>query len=329
MLKEVLAPFFSPELAIDLGTDNTLVFMKGRGIVLDEPSVLAVRRATGEVLAVGREAKEMLGRTPRGVQAVKPLQGGVVSSLWATERMLGHFVKKVRSGWSLGSGRTVIGVPGDSTPVERKAVQQAAHAARLSNVDLVEEVLAAAIGADLPIDEPFGRMVIDMGAGTTDIAVLSLSGIVASSALRVGGNDLDEAIVQYVKRRHRLLIGEPTAERIKIAVGSACEVPGPDSVVVTGRGLATGLPHKVTITADEVRDAIAKPVSDVVSAVLGALEKTPPELSADIYDRGLVLTGGGSLLRGMAERLAEETGLHVSRVNDPLSSVALGTGRML
>lgn len=328
-MKGLFRSFLSDEIAIDLGTRNTLVYVKGRGIVLDEPSVLAINSITREVVAVGREAREMLGRTPRDIEAIKPLQGGVVASLWATERMLKHFLDKVRRKWTLPGGRAVIGVPGDSTTVERRAVHQAAQAANLPNVSLVEEVLAAAIGAELPIEEPYGRMVIDIGAGTTDIAVISLAGIVSSSAVRVGGNNLDESVSQHVKRRHKVLIGEATAERVKIALGSAWPVGDDETIEVMGRSLLNGLPKTVEVSSEEIRRAIGEPVSRMIDAVRYALDKTPPELSADIYDRGLVLTGGGSLLRGMVQRLEDETGLQVRRVDEPLAAVVLGTGRML
>ena len=320
---------FSSDLAIDLGTANTLVFAKGRGIVVSEPSIVAINKITNAVEAVGRDAKEMLGRTPGNIVAIRPMKDGVIANFEVTEKMLQHFIRKAHNGKTWVSPRVVIGIPSEITQVERRAVEDSAYRAKASEVYLVEEAMAAAIGAGMPITEPQGNMVVDVGGGTTDIAVISLSGIVYSRAVRVAGNEMDEAITQFIKRRYNLLIGERTAEQIKIELGSAFELEEPLSMEVRGRNLIEGIPKTITITDAEIREALADSVATIVNAVRVALERTPPELSADIVERGIVLTGGGALLKNLDKRLSVETGLPVSLAEDPLSSVVLGTGKML
>ena len=320
---------FSSDLAIDLGTANTLVYVKGRGIVVSEPSIVAINKVTNQVEAVGREAKEMLGRTPGSIIAIRPMKDGVIANFEVTERMLQHFIRQAHNGKSWVSPRVVIGIPSEITQVERRAVEDAAHRAKASEVHLVEEAVAAAIGAGLPITEPGGNMVVDIGGGTTDIAVISLSGIVYSRSLRVAGNEMDEAITQYIKRKYNLLIGECTAESIKMELGSAFPLNEPLSREVRGRNLIEGIPKTIIVTDEEIREALADSIVSIIEAVRVALEKTPPELAADVIERGMVLTGGGALLKNMDKRLRIETGLPVSVADDPLSSVVLGTGQML
>jgi rod shape-determining protein MreB len=320
---------FSSDLAIDLGTANTLVFAKGRGIVVSEPSIVAINKITNAVEAVGRDAKEMLGRTPGNIVAIRPMKDGVIANFEVTEKMLQHFIRKAHNGKTWVSPRVVIGIPSEITQVERRAVEDSAYRAKASEVYLVEEAMAAAIGAGMPITEPQGNMVVDVGGGTTDIAVISLSGIVYSRAVRVAGNEMDEAITQFIKRRYNLLIGERTAEQIKIELGSAFELEETLSMEVRGRNLIEGIPKTIIISDAEIREALADSVATIVNAVRVALERTPPELSADIVERGIVLTGGGALLKNLDKRLSVETGLPVSLAEDPLSSVVLGTGKML
>jgi len=320
---------FSSDLAIDLGTANTLVYAKGRGIVVSEPSIVAINKVTGGVEAVGSEAKRMLGRTPGNIVAIRPMRDGVIANFEVTEKMLQHFIRKAHHGRSWVRPRVVIGIPSEITQVERRAVEDSAYRAKASEVYLVEEAMAAAIGADLPITEPYGNMVVDIGGGTTDIAVISLSGIVYSRAVRVAGNAMDEAITQYIRRKFSLLIGERTSEAIKIALGSAFPLEEPLSMEVRGRDLIEGIPKTVNITDEEVREALSDCVTTIINAVRVALERTPPELSADIVERGMVLTGGGALLKNLDKRLTFETGLPVFIAEDPLSSVVLGTGKML
>ena len=320
---------FSNDLAIDLGTANTLVYAKGRGIVVCEPSIVAINKITNQVEAVGREAKEMLGRTPGNIVAIRPMRDGVIANFEVTERMLQHFIRQAHHGKTWVSPRVVIGIPSEITQVERRAVEDSAHRAKASEVYLVEEAVAAAIGAGLPITEPGGNMVVDIGGGTTDVAVISLSGIVYSSSVRVAGNEMDEAITQYIKRKYNLLIGERTAESIKIELGSAYPLDEPLSREVRGRNLIEGIPKTITVTDEEIREALADSVAAIVNAVRVALEKTPPELSADIFERGIVLTGGGALIKNFDKRLMIETGLPVSVAEDPLLSVVLGAGQML
>ncbi|HLU99662.1 MAG TPA: rod shape-determining protein [Acidobacteriota bacterium] len=320
---------FSNDLAIDLGTANTLVYARGRGIVVDEPSIVAINKLTNKVEAVGHEAKDMLGRTPGNIVAIKPMKDGVIADFDVTEEMLKYFIKKAHNRNHLLSPRIVICIPSEITQVEKRAVRESALRAKASEVFLVEEAMAAAIGAGLPITEPSGNMIVDIGGGTTDIAVISLSGIVYSRSVRVAGNEMDESITQYIKRKHNLLIGERTAEQIKIQIGSAAVLQEPLTMEIKGRNLIEGIPKTVTITDEEVREALSDSISTIVNAVRVALERTPPELSADIVDKGIVLTGGGALLKHLDQKIKEETDLPVFLAEDPLSSVVLGVGRML
>src|ERR1043166_733235 len=324
-----LFSLFSSDLAIDLGTANTLVFAKGRGVVVSEPSIVAINKITNQVEAVGREAKEMLGRTPGNIVAIRPMKDGVIANFEVAEKMLQYFIRQAHNGKSWISPRVVIGIPSEITQVERRAVEDSAHRAKASEVYLVEEAVAAAIGAGLPITEPGGNMVVDIGGGTTDIAVISLSGIVYSSSLRAAGNAMDDAIIQYIKRKYNLLIGERTAESIKIEIGSASELEGRLYREVSGRDLIAGIPKTITISDAEIREALSDSIAAIVDGVRVALEKTPPELSADIFERGIVLTGGGALLKGFDKRLSIETGLPAMIADDPLASVVMGTGKML
>jgi rod shape-determining protein MreB and related proteins len=321
--------FLSSDLAIDLGTANTLVFAKGKGIVVSEPSIVAVNKLTGKVEAVGKDAKEMLGRTPGNIVAIRPMKDGVIADFEITEKMLSHFIRKAHNRNTMVRPRIIIGIPSEVTQVEKRAVKDSALKAKASEVYLVDQAMAAAIGAGLPITEPSGNMVVDIGGGTTDIAVISLAGIVYSKSVRVAGNEMDEAVIQYIKKKYNLLIGERTAEQIKLELGSAFPLDEPLTMEIKGRDLIEGIPKTLTITDAEIREALAEPISIIVNAVRVALERTPPELSADIVDRGIVLTGGGSLLKNLDKLLREETGLPVSVAEDPLSSVVLGTGKML
>ena len=324
-----LFSLFSSDLAIDLGTANTLVFAEGKGIVVNEPSIVALNKNTGEVEAVGKEAKEMLGRTPGNIVAIKPMKDGVIADFKVTERMLNYFIQKAHGRKVLVHPRIVIGVPSDITQVEKRAVMDSAYRAKASEVHLVEQAMMAAIGAGLPITEPSGNMVVDIGGGTTDVAVISLSGIVYSRSVRVAGNEMDYAVMQYVKRKYNLLIGERTAEAIKMEIGSAYPLDKPLTMEIKGRNLIEGVPKTLSIDDSEIREALGECVATIVNAIRVALEHTPPELSADISDRGIVLTGGGGLLKNLDKRIREETGLPVSIADDPLTSVVLGTGRML
>ncbi|RPI23127.1 MAG: rod shape-determining protein [Acidobacteria bacterium] len=321
--------FFSNDLAIDLGTANTLVYARNRGIIVNEPSIVAINKVTNKVEAVGHEAKEMLGRTPANIVAIKPMKDGVIADFDVTEEMLKYFIRKAHNRNHLLSPRIVISIPSEVTQVEKRAVRESALRARASEVYLVEQAMVAAIGAGLPITEPSGNMIVDIGGGTTDIAVISLSGIVYSRSVRVAGNEMDEAIIQYIKRKHNLLIGERTAEQVKIKIGSAAPLDDRLLMEVKGRNLIEGIPKTVTITDEEVREALADSISTIVNAVRVALERTPPELSADIAEKGIVLTGGGALLKNLDIRIKEETGLPVFLAQDPLTSVVLGTGKML
>lgn len=324
-----LFSLFSSDIAIDLGTANTLVFAKGRGVVVSESSIVALNRITNRVEAVGDEAKEMLGRTPGSIVAIRPMRDGVIADFEMTEKMLEHFIRKAHKGRTWASPRVVIGVPGEITQVERRAVIDAASRAKASEVYLVEEAMAAAIGSGLPITEPFGNMIVDIGGGTTDVAVVSLSGIVYAKTVRVAGNQLDETISQYIKRKFGLLIGERTAEQIKIEIGSAYETGETAYMEVKGRDIPTGLPNTIRINSEEIRECLTEPLTTIVNAVRVALEKTPPELSADIMDRGIMLTGGGALLKGIDQLLMRETKIPCYISEDPLSSVVIGTGKML
>jgi rod shape-determining protein MreB len=320
---------FSSDLAIDLGTANTLVFAEGRGIVVREPSIVAVNKITNKVEAVGSAAKDMLGRTPGNIVAIRPMKDGVIADFEVTERMLDYFIKKAHGRSLFVRPKIVISVPSDITQVEKRAVKDSALQAGASEVFIVEQAMAAAIGAGLPITEPTGNMIVDIGGGTTDVAVISLAGIVYSKSVRVASNEMDEAIIQYIKRKYNLLIGERTAEAIKIEIGSAYPLDEPISMEIKGRDLVEGVPKTLTLTDAEVREALAETVGIILDAVRVALEKTPPELSADIMDKGIVLTGGGSMLKNLDRRLREETGLPIATAEEPLSSVALGTGAML
>ena len=324
-----LFSLFSRDLAIDLGTANTLVSIRGKGIVVNEPSIVAINKTNGEVEAVGKEAKEMVGRTPGNIVAIRPMKDGVIADFKVTEKMLTYFIQKSHNRKMLVHPRIVIGVPSEITPVEERAVRDSAYRAHASEVYLVEQTMVAAIGAGLPITEPCGNMVVDIGGGTTDVAVISMSGIVYSRSVRVAGNEMDEAIINYLKRKYNLLVGERTAEQVKIEVGSAFELDKPIKMEVKGRNLIEGVPRTVTVDDTEIREALADCVGTIMNAVRVALERTPPELSADISDRGIVLTGGGALLRNLDLRIREETGLPVSIAEDPLASVVMGTSRML
>jgi rod shape-determining protein MreB len=319
----------SSDIGIDLGTANTLVYVKDQGIVLREPSVVAVQSGTNKVLAVGDEAKRMLGRTPSNIVAVRPLKDGVIADFEVTEAMLRHFISKVHNGRVRAQPRVVIAVPSGITEVEKRAVQESAMHAGAREIYLIEEPMAAAIGVGLPVQDPAGNMIIDIGGGTTEVAVISLSGIVFSRSLRVAGDELDKAIVQYMKRSYNLMVGERTAEEIKIKIGSAYPMEKETSAEVKGRDLVTGMPKTLMITSQELREALLEPISAIVDSVRIALESCPPELSADLVDRGLVLAGGGALLRGLDKRLSEQTGLPVHVAEDPLSAVAEGTGKCL
>ncbi len=324
-----LFSLFSSDLAIDLGTANTCVYARGKGIVLNEPSIVAINKVTGRTEAVGREAKEMLGRTPGNIVAIRPMRDGVIADFEIAEKMLTYFIKKAHNRTVWVRPRIVIGVPSEITQVEKRAVKDSAYRAKASEVHLVEEAMAAAIGAGMPVTEPSANMIVDIGGGTTDIAVISLAGIVYSKAVRVAGNEMDEAIIQYIKKTYNLLIGERTSETIKMRMGSASGLDGRITMEIKGRHLVEGVPKTITITDEEIREALADTVRVIVDAVRVALERTPPELSADIVDRGIVLTGGGSLLKNLDKRLREETGLPLALAEDPLTSVVLGAGRML
>src|SRR5881296_3709650 len=324
-----LLSLFSADLAIDLGTVNTRVYARDRGIVVNEPSAVALDARTGEVQAVGKEAKEMLGRTPANIRVVKPLKGGVIADFKVTEKMLNYFIQKAHQRRTLVHPRIVISVPSEITQVEKRAVTDAAYRAKAAEVHLVEQAMMAALGAGMPVTEPGGNLVVDIGGGTTDIAVISLSGIVYSHSLRSAGNHMDEAIMSYLKRKYNLLIGERTAERIKIEIGSAYPLDKPLTMEIKGRNLIEGVPKTITVDDSEIREALSECVSTIMNAVRVALERTPPELSADISDRGIVLTGGGALLKNLDKRIREETGLPVSIADYPLCSVVLGTGKML
>ncbi len=332
MLSRLLG-LFSTDLAIDLGTANTLIYVKNRGIVLNEPSVVAIASTRGRkhVLAVGNEAKQMVGKTPGNIEAIRPLRDGVIADFEVAEEMIKHFIRRVHARRGFASPRVVICVPSGSTAVERRAIQESAEAAGARRVFLIEEPMAAAIGAGLPVTEPTGSMVVDIGGGTNEVAVLSLGGIVYARSIRVGGNKMDEAIINYVRRNHNLLIGEATAERIKREIGSAClpEDGVGEVMEIKGRDLMNGVPKEITITQRQVAEALAEPVNAIVEAVKVALEHTAPELSADIVDKGIVLTGGGALLKNLDHVLRHATGLPVSLADEPLTCVALGTGRCL
>ncbi|MBI5206006.1 MAG: rod shape-determining protein [Nitrospirae bacterium] len=323
--------WFSNDLAIDLGTANTLVFVKGKGIVCDEPSVVVIRKDTKKTIAVGIEAKKMLGKTPANIVAIRPMKDGVIADFDATGEMLKYFIAKVHNRRSFVSPRVIVGVPSGITQVEQRAVKDAAQASGAREVYLIEEPMAAAVGVGLPVGEPSGNMIVDIGGGTTDIAVISLDGIVYSKAVRVGGDKMDEALIAHMKRRYNLMIGDRTAEQIKIEIGSAYPSNGdaPREMEIKGRDLISGIPKTITINEDEIREALSEPVNIILDTVKVALENTPPELAADIVDRGIVLAGGGALLRGLDFLIKEETGLPVIVADDPLTAVVRGVGKML
>ncbi len=328
MFSKFFANWFSNDIGIDLGTANTLVNVKDQGIVLREPSVVAVKAGTNEVLAVGDDAKRMLGRTPGNIIAIRPLKDGVIADFQVTEAMLRHFIRKANNN-RRNNPVVVIAVPSGITEVERRAVSESAEQAGARMVHIVEEPMAAAIGVGLPVMDASGNMIVDIGGGTTEVALISLGGIVYARSVRTAGDELDEAIVSYMKRAYNLMIGERTAEDIKIRLGSAAPIPKEITMDVKGRDLVAGLPKTVTITSQEIREAMADPLSTIVDAVRTTLERCPPELAADLVDRGIVLAGGGALLRGLDKLLREETGLPVHVAEDPLSAVAEGTGKML
>jgi rod shape-determining protein MreB len=321
--------WFSNDLAIDLGTATTLVYVRGRGIVLNEPSVVAIEKKTENLLAVGVEAKKMLGRTPGNIVAIRPMKEGVIADFEMAEKMLRHFITKAHNRSTFVRPRIIIGVPSRITQVEQRAVRDSAELAGAREVYLIEEPVAAAIGAGLPITEPSGNMVVDIGGGTTDIAVLSLGGIVYSESVKVAGDRMDDAIMNYVKKKYNLLIGDHMAERIKVEIGSAYPFEERKEMMVKGRDLISGIPRTLVLNDAEIREALVEPISTIINAIKVALENTPPELAGDIIDCGMVLTGGGSLLRGMDIRLREETGLPIITVDDPLTSVVLGVGKIL
>ncbi len=321
--------FIGRDMAVDLGTANTLVYVRGRGIVLNEPSVVAVNQDTGGILAVGIEAKKMIGRTPGNIVAIRPLKDGVIADFDTTERMLRYFIQKVHKRSYLAKPRIVVCVPSGITGVEQRAVKDAGYAAGARKVYIIEEPMAAAIGAGLPIHEPTGNMVVDIGGGTTEVAVISLGGIVTAQSIRVGGDELDQSIINWVKREYSLLLGERTAEEIKMAIGSAYQLANENDAEIRGRDLATGLPKTITVTAAEIRKALEEPVNAIVNAVKQTLDKTPPELSSDLMDRGIVLTGGGALLKGLDERLRRETGMPIHIAERPLDAVVEGSGKCI
>ncbi|OGV99363.1 MAG: rod shape-determining protein [Nitrospinae bacterium RIFCSPHIGHO2_12_FULL_39_42] len=329
MIFDSLIGLFSNDLAIDLGTANTVVFVRGKGIVLREPSVVAIHNETKEILAVGSEAKQMLGRTPGNIVAIRPMRDGVIANFEITEAMIKHFIRRVHNRKTLVRPRVVIAVPSGITQVEKRAVRDSAISAGAREVYLMEEPMAAAIGVGLPISNPIGNMIVDVGGGTTEVAVISLSGIVYSKSVRVAGDEMDEAIINYIKRKYNLLIGERTAEVIKIKIGSAYPLDEKQEMEIKGRDLMAGIPKTLLVNDEEIREALAEPIGTIVETVKIALERTPPELAADIVDKGIVMAGGGSMIRGLDLLLREETGLPIILAEDPLSAVALGTGKAL
>lgn len=315
------------DMGIDLGTANTLVFVKNKGIVLNEPSIVAIDKENKKILAVGMEAKKMVGRTPGNIVAIRPLKDGVIADFDTTERMLRYFIQKVHRNMGIARPRIVICVPSGITAVEKKAVVEATEQAGARAAYIIEEPLAAAIGSDLPIDEPTGSMVVDIGGGTSEVAVISLGGIVAYQSLRIGGDEMDEAIIYYLKKENNLLVGESTAEKMKMEIGSAFPLENEEKMEVNGRDLVTGLPKTIIITSQQVRAALEKTLSDIINAIVEVLDDTPPELASDIMKRGIVLSGGGALLKGLSERVSRETHCPVYLAPDPLASVALGAGK--
>lgn len=324
-----VAKYFSRDMGIDLGTANTLVYVQGRGIVLQEPSVVAIQMETKQPMAVGSEAKRMIGRTPGNIVAIRPMRDGVIADFDITQAMLHHFISKAARGWTIFRPRVVVGVPSGVTEVEKRAVIDAAMQAGAREAFLIEEPMAAAIGAGLPVSEPTGSMVVDIGGGTTEVAIISLGGIVTHRSIRVGGDEMDEAIINYTKRNYNMLLGERTAEEIKMTIGSAFPIHDQETMEVRGRDLITGLPKNLAMTGAEIRQALSEPVGQIIEAIRVTLERTPPELAADIMDRGIVMTGGGSLLKGLDRRIAQETGMPVVVADDALLCVVRGTGKML
>jgi rod shape-determining protein MreB len=329
MLLDWLFGMFSNDLAIDLGTANTLIYVKGRGIILSEPSVVAIKKGTNQVLKVGKEAKEMLGRTPGSIVAIRPLKDGVIADFDITEQMIRAFIWKTHNRKTLVRPRIIVGVPSGITQVEKRAIRDSADQAGAREVYLIEEPMAAAIGAGLPVQEPTGSMIVDIGGGTTEVAVISLSGIVYSQSVRIAGDEMDEAITQYLKRKYNLLVGERTSENVKIQIGSAYPFDEPRKMEIKGRDLVDGIPKTLTINDSDIREALHDPVYAIVDAVKTALERTPPELSADIAEKGIVLAGGGALLHGLDTLISLETHLKVRVADDPLTCVVLGTGKVL
>ncbi len=322
--------FFSKDMGIDLGTANSLVYVKGRGVVLREPSVVAIQKESNQVLAVGEEAKQMIGRTPGNIIAIRPMKDGVIADFDTTQSMIKYFINKaLRSRTFLVKPRVVVSVPSGVTAVEERAVREAALQAGAREAYLIEEPMAAAIGAGLPVHEPTGNMIVDIGGGTTEVAVISLGGIVTSRSIRVAGDEMDEAIIQHVKRAYNLMIGERTAEQIKIEIGTAYPIEVMETQEVRGRDLVSGLPKTVTITSEEIYKALSEPVANILEAIKVTLEKTPPELAADIMDRGIMMAGGGSLLRGLDRLISEQTGMPVHLAEEPLIAVAYGAGKVL
>ena len=315
------------DMGIDLGTANTLVFVKNKGIVLNEPSIVAIDKDNKKILAVGKEAKKMVGRTPGNIVAIRPLKDGVIADFDTTERMLRYFIQKVHKNMIFARPRIVMCVPSGITAVEKKAVVEATEQAGARAAYIIEEPLAAAIGSDLPIDEPTGSMVVDIGGGTSEVAVISLGGIVAYQSLRIGGDEMDEAIIYYLKKENNLLVGENTAEKMKMEIGSAFPLENEEKMEVNGRDLVAGLPKTIIITSQQVRAALEKTLSDIINAIIEVLDDTPPELASDIMKRGIVLSGGGALLKGLAERVGRETHCPVYLAPDPLAAVALGAGK--
>lgn len=315
------------DMGIDLGTANTLVYVKSKGIVLEEPSIVTIEKSKKRIMAVGKEAKRMVGRTPGNIVAIRPLKDGVIADFETTEKMLRYFIQRVHKNVAFARPRIVICVPSGITPVEKKAVIEATEQAGARSAYIIEEPLAAAIGSNLPIDEPTGSMIVDVGGGTSEVAVISLGGIVVSQSLRIGGDEMDEAIIYYLKKDHNLLLGERTAERVKMEIGSAFPLENEEKMEINGRDLVTGLPKTIIITSQQIRRALEKPVGDIVNAIVEVLDGTPPELSSDIMKRGIVLAGGGALLKGLSERISRETHCPVYIAEDPLAAVAVGAGK--
>lgn len=319
--------FLGRDMAVDLGTANTLVYVRGRGVVLNEPSVVAINTSTGKIVAIGIEAKRMIGRTPGNITAIRPLKDGVIADFDVTERMLRYFIQRVHTRRHFAKPRIIIAVPSGITGVEQRAVKEAGYQAGARGVYIIEEPMAAAIGAGLPVHEPTGNMVVDIGGGTTEVAIISMGGVVTSQSIRVGGDEMDQAIITFAKKEHSLMLGERTAEEIKMAIGSACVLPEDGHAEIRGRDLVTGLPKTVVVSAAEIRKATEEQINVIVDAVKTTLDKCPPELSGDLMDRGIALTGGGALLKGMDERLKDETGMPIHLVDNALDSVALGSGK--